>query len=542
MPWNLEITQLDVGQGDSSLIIASHSDGRVRSMLVDGGLIGYTNVVHRYVTSRLNAVNANGLDHVVVSHFDDDHVSGVRGLLEADNFSAICECLATAATTAFAAAAGKSDARRTAAAAAAAAAAAWGAYAGVGFADHSATAVQAGAKASELALPDSNTPVQNAQAGAALGRQQAREALAANPPLIKSSQSVGTAGTAAGYGAFTGKDNAPERQLWFTQKMIADRIAGALDGAFLTGGVYRRTQVIDGGNIIGLPDKWGEIVDGSVLMWKDLFAKPPGPQRIRSSITPQVLGAEILWKSGPNPVPAPAGAPAVFLVTGLGYVWGRQTGYPPIGGNNPNDLAIGLIVRFGNFFYFTAGDLPSVGEELAVARVKSTGFPDPQGGNNFPPATRFAAFKVGHHGSDGSTSDAYLKAANAEAALISCGKNTFGKDSDKHPTQNVIDRINARLPRFYLTNCKYETNHVPASLGSHFQLAEIGNRSRVCGDNANDNLAAHRYRGDAMIRISEAESTGTGATQQFHLQYWDNDDIAHQPGRRVGIYVETRPF
>lgn len=542
MPWKLEITQLDVGQGDSSLIIASNDTGQVRSMLVDGGLIGYTGVVHRYVSSRLNAVNASGLDHMVVSHFDADHVGGVRGLLEADNFSAICLCLATAATTAFAAAAPSSDARRTAAAGAAAAAAAWGGYAGVGFANHSDIAVQAGAKAAQLALPDSNTPAENARAGAVLGRRLAQEADAANPPLIKSSVSVGTAGTAAGYGAFSGKDNDPQRQLWFTQKTIANGIAGALDWSLLTGGIYRTTQVIDGGNIIGRPDKWDDIVGGSVLMWEDLFPRAPGPQRIRSSVNPQVLGTEILWNSGPNPVPAPAGAPAVFLMTGLGYVWGRQSGYPPIGGNNPNDLAIGLVVRFGNFFYFTAGDLPSVGEELAVAKAKSTGFPNPQGGNNFAPATRFAAFKVGHHGSDGSTSDAYLQAANAGAVLISCGINTFGKDSDKHPTQTVIDRINARVPRYYLTNCKYETNHVPASMGSHYQLADIGNQSRVCGDNANDNLAVHRYRGDAMVRLSEGESTGSGANQQFHVQYWDNDDIEDEPGRRVGIYVETRPF
>ena len=46
MPWRLEISTIDVGQGDSSLIIADDGNGQVRSMLIDGGLGGYAETVH----------------------------------------------------------------------------------------------------------------------------------------------------------------------------------------------------------------------------------------------------------------------------------------------------------------------------------------------------------------------------------------------------------------------------------------------------------------------------------------------------------------
>ena len=45
--------------------------------------------------------------------------------------------------------------------------------------------------------------------------------------------------------------------------------------------------------------------------------------------------------------------------------------------------------------------------------------------------------KVGHHGSDTSTSDAFLEAVDPEIALISCGvDNSYG-----HPSPSTLEKL-----------------------------------------------------------------------------------------------------
>lgn len=542
MPWNLEISTIDVGQGDSSLIIASNpGTGQVRSMLIDAGLAGYGGTVHDHVQSRLNVVGADRLDHILVSHYDADHVGGVVALLKCDNLSVIARCLAQAALAAWDAAGNRNERQQVAAAAAATAAAAWGGYAAA--VDRSGIAVAAGAQAAQLDLPSGTSLDNCAHAGAVVGQHVAAATFAINPSLIKTPQSCTAAAMAAAGAAYHIKDNlVPAHRVHYIARTTFDRLRGALPGCFPTGGLYRSTHVIDPGDRPERPDLWANFIAGEVPMWSDARPLAPGVTRGRSSVTAPALGQEVLWASGPNPMSAPAGSPAVFLVTGLGYVWGQQSGPPPIsGGQVQNDIAIGVAVRFGNFFFFTAGDLRSVGEELAAQRLLSTGFPNPQGGPAFAPAHRFAAFKVGHHGAAGSTSSTYLAAIKAQAAFISCGKNKFGKDTDPHPTQAVIDRLNVGVPRFFLTNCKYTTAYVPAS-DEQDQLLVVGNRSRVCGDNADVNLSVDRFRGDSLLYLAEPESTGTGAPQQFHVRYWEHDDLPHGGGRRIGIREENHPF
>jgi len=277
-------------------------------------------------------------------------------------------------------------------------------------------------------------------------------------------------------------------------------------------------------------------------LWSDAAPTAPGINRRRLSLGPADLGREILWNSGAAPIPAPAGAPAVFVVAAQSSAWqGGQASRGFATTQPKNDQETGLVVRFGQFFYYTGDDLPTVGEDLIGAAVRGNGFANPQGGQAFDRPSRIAAFKCGHHGADGSTSDTFLQALDARAAMISCGSNQFGT-GDRHPTQNVIDRINVRVPRFYLTNCKYVTNHIPASNGAD-QLIDVNNRSRVCGDNADNNLAVGRHRGDARLFLTQAESTAQpGPGRRFHVAYFDHDDMPHQPNVLVGLRTDDITF
>ncbi len=95
MSWNLEIHTIDVGQGESSLIVAKNDamrqeKDRLRTMLIDGGKHRYAQTVHDFLTSK----NLTRLDHIVVSHYDTDHYGGITNLLLSDNLYRICDVIA----------------------------------------------------------------------------------------------------------------------------------------------------------------------------------------------------------------------------------------------------------------------------------------------------------------------------------------------------------------------------------------------------------------------------------------------------------------
>ena len=74
MPWQLEIFVADVGQGDSSLIVATDGN-QTRSLLIDAGEGQCGQIVHDYVRGRLAHYNASSEDNPSVERVLD----AVRG-------------------------------------------------------------------------------------------------------------------------------------------------------------------------------------------------------------------------------------------------------------------------------------------------------------------------------------------------------------------------------------------------------------------------------------------------------------------------------
>lgn len=79
----VEIHHLDVGQGDSTLILVWDQGKILKSALIDGGDTGRAELIHHY----MNRVGVKLLDWIVITHYDADHC---RGMLELLSQSPIC--------------------------------------------------------------------------------------------------------------------------------------------------------------------------------------------------------------------------------------------------------------------------------------------------------------------------------------------------------------------------------------------------------------------------------------------------------------------
>ena len=87
-----------------------------------------------------------------------------------------------------------------------------------------------------------------------------------------------------------------------------------------------------------------------------------------------------------------------------------------------NDCSLGCLVTCGTQKFFFAGDLEAAGE----AAFLEAGL-----------VPKVSAIKVSHHGSNSSSSEAFLAAARPQLAMISCGaENDYG-----HPAERCLARL-----------------------------------------------------------------------------------------------------
>jgi competence protein ComEC len=101
--------------------------------------------------------------------------------------------------------------------------------------------------------------------------------------------------------------------------------------------------------------------------------------------------------------------------------------------HNLNNYSVVNKVIFGNTSFLFAGDAEGISEN----EILSKGFD-----------IKADVLKVGHHGSDTSTGEQFLKAVGPKHAIISCGKgNKYG-----HPTQAVLARLAAHKVELYRTD------------------------------------------------------------------------------------------
>ncbi|MBE0696891.1 MAG: lamin tail domain-containing protein, partial [Anaerolineaceae bacterium] len=120
------------------------------------------------------------------------------------------------------------------------------------------------------------------------------------------------------------------------------------------------------------------------------------------------------------------------------YLWGEmsvQVLNPPSGLSNPetNAASLVLLINHGEISFLFTGDIESAGETQVIAR-----------------GTPLAAdvLKVAHHGSDTSSSAAFLQAVSPQESIISVGRdNSYG-----HPSADTLTRLGAVGSRVWRTD------------------------------------------------------------------------------------------
>jgi beta-lactamase superfamily II metal-dependent hydrolase len=100
---------------------------------------------------------------------------------------------------------------------------------------------------------------------------------------------------------------------------------------------------------------------------------------------------------------------------------------PPFDDNyDENDLCVSLLVEYGDFDLFVAGDLSG---------VNSSHYHDIES-SIAPEAGDVDVYRVDHHGSSSNSNTTLVSTLSPEVSIISVGNNSYG-----HPTQAVINRL-----------------------------------------------------------------------------------------------------
>ena len=208
-----------------------------------------------------------------------------------------------------------------------------------------------------------------------------------------------------------------------------------------------------------------------------------------------LLGAELLQLAD-NTAPQMTCIAINGFIIGAGY----KTDSKLNGERMENQRSLAFLIEFNNFRYYLGGDIESTQEKSVADYLKSAA----------PPKVPVHAIKVSHHGSDKSTSSAFLKAMQPLAAFISCGAiSTFG--GAHHPAESVIDNLQKQksIQHYYLTACGYTTNHI-ADKGQ-----QQADKSRVAGGA----ISKKQELGHIVLKIDQPNAVKNPPV--FDVEYWD---------------------
>ena len=224
-------------------------------------------------------------------------------------------------------------------------------------------------------------------------------------------------------------------------------------------------------------------------------------------------------KRGLTPTPA---------VAGQFHRWGDVQAYvlnpQPVLDPDQNDNSVTMLVVYGNVRFLFTGDITTDTEQALLELGTAW----------LPLALPADILKVAHHGSNNSSSTAFLEAVNPEVAIISVGQNPYG-----HPAQETLDRLAAVGAKVYRTD-KFSTVTVTSDGHEYEVLADyvIALPCLMCQPAptpANTpfpsamptNTATPTASGDSAATATPTSTPGAGSEEGWHIEnvfsYFDED-------------------
>lgn len=255
-------------------------------------------------------------------------------------------------------------------------------------------------------------------------------------------------------------------------------------------------------------------------MWLD--------QQVFSELT---LGQNILTSGSPS-ISIP---PEITMccIAGNGKYWSAKspkgiTFQPDATKDDKNRSSLAFLIRFGNFRYYTGGDLEGQAE-IDIAKVLSTEL-----------LTPVHVFKVGHHGSNVSAPEKFLSKMKPKVAIISCGYDD-GIHTDwqryDHPTLGCIKRLHESefIINGFLTSCSLTSPYIsPKPKESQDQW-----KLRVSGY-YNKNIPNVYCPGHIILSINDGDSLCD--PPKFSVTYFEPDSKYYWGGPVMGIKEQRQHF
>lgn len=160
-----------------------------------------------------------------------------------------------------------------------------------------------------------------------------------------------------------------------------------------------------------------------------------------------------------------------------------------------NNYSIVTKLKFGNNSFVFTGDAEDISEgEILKKQLDISA----------------EVLKLGHHGSNSSTTDEFLKTVNPKYAVISVGQgNKYG-----HPTENTLDKLKANNISFYRTDEK--GNIIAISDGSSISFHFEKDEENLVNDSKNDDNKTEKDNNSEVKDKETVYITKTGG--QYHKE------------------------